>query len=93
MPNPPMHYIRHYTEEAVRRGAAPRPPPPIPDTYSMFGVTINNDDAIIQSLESQVRILPRHRVLLFSFCCKNLRKIKIKESEKSFFSSSDMGPY
>ena len=31
-----------------------RPPPPIADTYSMFGVTINNDDAIIQSLESQV---------------------------------------
>jgi mediator of RNA polymerase II transcription subunit 7 len=55
MPGPPMHYIRHYTEEAVRRGTAPRPPPPIPDTYSMFGITINNDDAIIQTLESQVR--------------------------------------
>ena len=34
----------------------PRPPPPIQDTYSMFGVTINNDDAIIQSLESQVSL-------------------------------------
>ena len=33
-----------------------RPPPPIADTYSMFGVTINNDDAIIQSLESQVTL-------------------------------------
>ena len=55
MPNPPMHYIRHYTEEGVRRATAPRPPPPIPDTYSMFGITINNDDAIIQSLESQAR--------------------------------------
>lgn len=53
MPNPPLLYIRHYTEEAVRRGTAPRPPPPILDTYSMFGITINNDDAIIQSLESQ----------------------------------------
>ena len=31
-----------------------RPPPPIQDTYSMFGVTVSNDDAIIQSLESQV---------------------------------------
>ena len=55
MPGPPMHYIRNYSEEGVRRGTAPRPPPPIPDTYSMFGITINNDDAIIQTLESQVR--------------------------------------
>ena len=55
MPGPPMQYIRCYTEEAVKRGAAPRPPPPIPDTYSMFGLTINNDDAIIQTLESQAR--------------------------------------
>ena len=34
-----------------------RPPPPIQDTYSMFGVPINNDDAIIQSLESQVTLV------------------------------------
>jgi len=53
MPQPPMHYVKLYTDEAVKRGTAPRPPPPIPDTYSMFGTTINNDDAIIQSLESQ----------------------------------------
>ena len=32
-----------------------RPPPPIPDSYSLFGLPVNNDDAIIQSLESQVR--------------------------------------
>lgn len=32
-----------------------RPPPPIQDTYSMFGIQINNDDAIIQTLESQVK--------------------------------------
>jgi len=53
MPQPPMQYVKLYTDEAVKRGTAPRPPPPIPDTYSMFGTTINNDDAIIQSLESQ----------------------------------------
>ena len=54
MPIPPMHYVKMYTDEAVKRGTAPKPPPAIQETYSMFGVTINNDDAIIQSLESQV---------------------------------------
>ena len=71
MPIPPMHYAKLYTDEAVKKGTAPkyappddskylvtdhcfRPPPPLQDTYSMFGVTVNNDDAIIQSLESQV---------------------------------------
>jgi len=53
MPVPPMHYVKLYTDENVKKGIAPRPPPPIVDTYSMFGVSINNDDAIIQSLESQ----------------------------------------
>merc|ERR1712013_360240 len=53
MPIPPMHYVKLYTDEAVKRGTAPKPPPPIQETYSMFGVTINIDDAIIQSLESQ----------------------------------------
>jgi len=53
MPVPPIHYVKLYTDENVKAGRAPRPPPPIQDTYSMFGVTINNDDAIIQSLESQ----------------------------------------
>jgi len=53
MPNPPMNYIKFYTDDAVKKGTAPKPPPPLHDTYSMFGSTINNDDAIIQSLESQ----------------------------------------
>lgn len=53
MPIPPMNYVKLYTDEAVKRGTAPKPPPPIPDIYSMFGVPVNNDDAIIQSLESQ----------------------------------------
>lgn len=53
MPVPPLHYVKLYSDENVKAGRAPRPPPPIQDTYSMFGVTINNDDAIIQSLESQ----------------------------------------
>merc|ERR1712059_40002 len=53
MPVPPMNFVKLYTDEAVKKGTAPKPPPPIQDTYSMFGVTVNNDDAIIQSLESQ----------------------------------------
>jgi len=53
MPIPPMNYVKMFTDEAIKRGTAPKPPPPIQDSYSMFGVTINNDDAIIQSLESQ----------------------------------------
>ncbi len=53
MPIPPMQYVKMYTDEAVKKGTAPKPPPPLHDTYSMFGLTINNDDAIIQSLESQ----------------------------------------
>merc|ERR1712098_936440 len=48
-----MHYVKMYTDEAVKSCRAPRPPPPIQDAYSMFGVTMGNDDAIIQSLESQ----------------------------------------
>lgn len=53
MPVPPLLYVKLYTDENVKNGRAPKPPPPIQDTYSMFGVPINNDDAIIQSLESQ----------------------------------------
>jgi len=53
MPIPPMHYVKLYTDDNVKKGTVPKPPPPIQDTYSMFGMTVNNDDAIIQSLESQ----------------------------------------
>jgi mediator of RNA polymerase II transcription subunit 7 len=53
MPIPPMQYVKMFTDEAVKKGTAPKPPPPLHDTYSMFGLTINNDDAIIQSLDSQ----------------------------------------
>jgi len=53
MPIPPMQYVKMFTDEAVKKGATPKPPPPLHDTYSMFGTIINNDDAIIQNLESQ----------------------------------------
>jgi len=53
MPLPPMHYVNEYTDEALRRGTAPLPPPPIMDTYSMFGQPFSSEDCIVASLESQ----------------------------------------
>lgn len=54
LPLPPMHYINQYTDEMIRRGRAPRPPPPIRDQYQMFGNTFNTEESIIRPLESQV---------------------------------------
>lgn len=54
LPLPPLQYINQYTDEMVRRSRAPRPPPPIQDTYQMFGNTFNTDESIIRPLESQV---------------------------------------
>ena len=56
-PPPPMTFINQYTDENVKRGRAPKPPP-VPashECYSVFGVTCHADDAIIRPLESQVR--------------------------------------
>ncbi|ELU01387.1 hypothetical protein CAPTEDRAFT_181064 [Capitella teleta] len=53
LPLPPMQYINMYTDDNLKRGRAPKPPPPIKDQYSMFGVTFHADDQIIRPLESQ----------------------------------------
>jgi mediator of RNA polymerase II transcription subunit 7 len=53
MPLPPMQFIMEYTDEAVRRGTAPLPPPPISDSYTMFGQPFSSEDCIVASLESQ----------------------------------------
>lgn len=53
MPNPPMQYVKHYTDENLRRGTAPPPPPPLSDSYSMFGNVFTAEDCIVASLESQ----------------------------------------
>jgi mediator of RNA polymerase II transcription subunit 7 len=53
MPPPPMQYIKHYTDDNVRRGIAPAPPPPITDSYTMFGNVFTAEDCIVASLESQ----------------------------------------
>ncbi|CAG2061855.1 unnamed protein product [Timema podura] len=62
LPLPPVQYINQYTDENIRRGRAPRPPPVIHDTYSMFGNAFNADDTIIRPLESQgiKRLYPQH---------------------------------
>lgn len=62
LPLPPAQYINNYTDENIKRGRAPRPPPPIHDSYSMFGVTYNADDYIIRPLEAQgiKRLYPQH---------------------------------
>lgn len=53
LPPPPMQYIKEYTDENVRKGIAPKPPPPIRDSYMMFGNQFQCDDLIIRPLESQ----------------------------------------
>jgi len=56
-PLPPMQYVTLFSEENLKRGRTPRPPPPITDAYSMFGSPYHTDDAVIRPLESQVLYL------------------------------------
>ncbi|CAH1098604.1 unnamed protein product [Psylliodes chrysocephalus] len=62
LPLPPMQYVTQYTDDALRRGRAPKPPPPIQDTYHMFGNAFNTEESIIRPLESQgiKRLYPLH---------------------------------
>lgn len=52
-PLPPMQYINLYTDDHIKRGRAPQPPPILQDNYMMFGVAFSADDAIIRPLETQ----------------------------------------
>ncbi|XP_053214710.1 mediator of RNA polymerase II transcription subunit 7-like [Panonychus citri] len=61
-PSPPNHLFELYTEENVAKGKVPEPPKPIVEgNFSMFGVTITNDDTIIRPLEARgiKRLYPR----------------------------------
>ncbi|KAL1489935.1 hypothetical protein ABEB36_013861 [Hypothenemus hampei] len=62
LPPPPIQYMNQYTDEMIRKGRAPKPPPPIQDTYHMFGNTFNTEESIIRPLESQgiKRLYPQH---------------------------------
>uniref|UniRef100_A0A0B6ZA84 Mediator of RNA polymerase II transcription subunit 7 n=1 Tax=Arion vulgaris TaxID=1028688 RepID=A0A0B6ZA84_9EUPU len=51
-PMPPMQYVNNYTDDNMKRGKAPLPPPPMQDSYSMFGAHFPTDDAIIRPLEA-----------------------------------------
>ncbi|MEE6478282.1 hypothetical protein FKM82_011801 [Ascaphus truei] len=53
LPLPPMQYIKEYTDENIRKGLVPKPPPPIKDSYVMFGNQFQCDDLIIRPLEGQ----------------------------------------
>lgn len=61
LPLPPTQYSNLYTDDNIRKNRAPKPPPPILDTYQMFGSTFNNEE-MIRSLESQGirRLIPQH---------------------------------
>lgn len=61
LPLPPAQYFSVYTDENLRKNRTPKPPPPILDTYQMFGNTFNNEE-MIRSLESQGirRLIPQH---------------------------------
>lgn len=54
LPLPPVQYFQNYSDENIRRARAPKPPPIIQETYTMFGNPYNADDSIIRPLESQV---------------------------------------
>ena len=55
MPLPPMHYVRQYGDDYIKRNLAPPPPRPLSphESYSMFGHQFTAEDSIIASLESQ----------------------------------------
>lgn len=54
LPLPPVQYIQNYSDDNIRRGRTPKPPPIIQESYTMFGNPYNADDSIIRPLESQV---------------------------------------
>lgn len=53
LPLPPTHYIAMYTDDNVKKGKAPPPPPLIRDAFSVFSVRHHPSDPIIQPLEAQ----------------------------------------
>lgn len=52
-PLAPMDYVNMYTNENIKMGKAPMPPPIIKDTYTCFGKPIDPNDVLIRSLDQQ----------------------------------------
>ncbi len=40
-PNPPFLFYKHYTDENVKAGLAPKPPRPVEGAYHVFGAPFN----------------------------------------------------
>lgn len=61
LPLPPTQYINLFSDENVRRNRVPKPPPPILEGYTVFGMPYNNEE-MVRSLESQniKRLIPLH---------------------------------
>jgi len=55
LPLPPQTYVSLYSDENLRKGRVPKPPPPPSphETYMVFGTTYHADDVIVRPLESQ----------------------------------------
>ncbi len=52
-PSAPMEYVNMFTNENVKQGKVPPPPPIIKDSYMSFGKLIDPNDVLIRSLDSQ----------------------------------------
>jgi mediator of RNA polymerase II transcription subunit 7 len=52
-PPAPMEYVNLFTNENVKLGKVPPPPPIIKDSYMSFGKPIDPNDVLIRSLETQ----------------------------------------
>ena len=48
-----MQHIKECMDKYIQEGLAPKPPPPVQESYVMFGNQFQGDDLIIQTLESQ----------------------------------------
>ncbi|XP_012928082.1 mediator of RNA polymerase II transcription subunit 7-like [Heterocephalus glaber] len=55
LPPPPMQYIKEYTDENIQEGLAPKPPPPIKDSYMMVGPVRVSVDSSTLSLDTAER--------------------------------------
>ena len=84
MPLPPMHYVKQYSDDYIKRGLAPPPPVPLQanDSYSMFGNQFTAEDSIIASLDSQgIQRLYSTKDVDRK---KELRKVNLNLESKSF---------